>query len=166
MAVVRKFGNDQGGNLAALVAYYAFFSIFPLLLVFVTILGFVLHGHPKAQTSVENSALGQFPVIGTSIHLHSLKGKVSALVIGLVTTLLGSLGVTGAAQNALDQVWAVPFKERPNFLTTRLRGLATLASVGALFVISTAISGAVAGLGGAGFKVAGIVLSLLVNVVL
>ena len=40
--VVKKFGDDQAGYLAALIAYYAFFSLFPLLLVFVTILGFVL----------------------------------------------------------------------------------------------------------------------------
>ena len=58
MAVVRKFGDDQGGNLAALVAYYAFFSLFPLLLVFVTILGFVLQGDPGAQRSVESRCSG------------------------------------------------------------------------------------------------------------
>ena len=57
MAVVKKFGDDQGGNLAALVAYYAFFSLFPLLLVFVTILGFVLQGDPGAAHSISNSVL-------------------------------------------------------------------------------------------------------------
>ena len=74
MAVVKKFGDDQGGGLAALVAYYAFFSLFPLLLVFVTILGFVLQGDPSPQKSVENSVLGQFPVIGGQLHAHALKG--------------------------------------------------------------------------------------------
>ena len=57
-AVIKKFGDDQAGSLAALVAYYAFFSLFPLLLVFVTVLGFVLHGDPSAQKSVANSVLG------------------------------------------------------------------------------------------------------------
>ena len=47
VAVVKKFGDDQGGGLAALVAYYSFFSLFPLLLVFVTVLGFVLQGNPE-----------------------------------------------------------------------------------------------------------------------
>jgi hypothetical protein len=46
MAVVKKFGDDQGGNLAALLAYYAFLSVFPLLLVFTTILAYALHGNP------------------------------------------------------------------------------------------------------------------------
>jgi membrane protein len=163
MAVVRKFGNDQAGHLAALIAYYAFFSLFPLLLVMTTILGFVLAHNPGAQSSVEHSVLGQFPVIGNAIHLHALSGRVSALVIGLVTAVWGSLGVTSAAQNAFDRVWAVPFKDRPDFLKSRVRGLVLLLSLGVVFVASTALSGVVSSLGGAGWKVGGIVVSLLVN---
>jgi membrane protein len=163
-AVVKKFGNDQAGSLAALVAYYAFFSLFPLLLVMVTILGFVLHGDASAQKSVESSVLGQFPIIGKEIQLHSLKGSVVALMIGLVTSLLAGLGVTQAAQNALDRVWAVPYKDRPNFLQSRLRGLGLLASLGLLFLAATIASGLVSGgLGGPLTKVAGIVISLLLN---
>jgi membrane protein len=164
VAVVKKFGDDQGGNLAALVAYYAFFSLFPLLLVFTTILGFVLHDNPSAQQSVENSVLHQLPIIGSQIQLHSLKGSVVALIIGLVTSLLAGLGVTGAAQNAMDRVWAVPFKERPNFLQARLRGLGLLTFLGLLFIISTAASGIVSGgFGGVGDLIMGYVIALIVN---
>jgi len=164
IAVVKKFGNDQAGNLAALVAYYAFFSLFPLLLVFVTILGFVLAGDPSAQKAVEDSVLGQFPIIGDQIHVHSLSGSVPALVIGLVTSLLAGLGVTQAAQNALDTVWAVPFKNRANFWQSRLRGLGLLLSLGLMFLASTVVSGLVSGgLGGTLAKVAGIGISLLLN---
>jgi membrane protein len=164
MAVIKKFSDDQGGSLAALVAYYSFFSLFPLLLVFVTVLGFVLQGNPSAQHSVEQSVLGQFPVIGSQIKVHALEGHAIALVIGLVTSLLAGLGVTQAAQNALDRVWAVPFKHRPSFLQARLRGLALLVSLGLLFLIATVVSGLVTGgLGGPLLKVAGIALSLLLN---
>jgi membrane protein len=164
MAVMRKFGNDQAGNLAALVAYYAFFSVFPLLLVFVTILGFVLQGNTNAQTAIENSVLGQFPVIGSQIKVHALSGNAAALVIGVLTSLLGGLGVTQAAQNAFDRVWAVPFKDRPNFIQSRLRGLTLLVCLGGLFIVSTAVSGLVTGgLGGPLTKIAGIAISLLVN---
>jgi len=164
MAVLKKFGDDQAGNLAALVAYYAFFSLFPLLLVFVTILGFVLQGDPSAQRSVENSVLGQFPIIGQQLHVHALRGRASALVIGIVTSLWAGLGITQAAQNAFDRVWAVPFKERPDFLHARLRGLALLACLGVMFIASTAVSGLVTGgLGGPAAKVAGIAISLVLN---
>jgi membrane protein len=164
LAVVKKFGDDQGGSLAALVAYYSFFSLFPLLLVFVTVLGFVLQGDPSAQESVKHSVLGQFPIIGQRIQVNALHGNAIVLAIGLITSLLAGLGVTQAAQNALDRVWAVPFKRRPNFLQARLRGLALLLSLGLLFLIATVASGLVTGgLGGPLLKVAGIALSLLLN---
>jgi membrane protein len=164
VAVVKKFGDDQGGSLAALVAYYAFFSLFPLLLVFTTILGFILRHDQSAQDAVEKSVLHQLSIIGSQITVHSLQGSVAALVIGLVTSLLAGLGVTGAAQNALDRVWAIPFKERSNFLQARVRGIGLLAFLGLLFIISTAASGIVSGgFGGVGDKIAGYVVAVLVN---
>jgi YihY family inner membrane protein len=163
-AVLRKFGDDGAGGLAALVAYYAFFSLFPLLLVFTTILGFVLRNNPHAQQAVEDSVLHQLPIIGHQIQLHSLKGSVTALVIGLATSLLAGFGVTGAAQRALDTVWAIPHKDRPNFLQSRGRGLGLLTFLGLLFVISTFVSGVVSGgFGGVGDLIAGYVIALVVN---
>jgi membrane protein len=164
LAVFKKFSDDQGGNLAALVAYFAFFSLFPLLLVFVTILGFVLQGDPSSQQSVEHSVTSQFPAIGASLKLSALHGHVLVLIFGIVTSLLSGLGVTNAAQNAMNQVWAVPFKQRPNFIQSRLRGLALLFSLGAMFLIATFASGLVTGgLGGPALKVAGIAFSLILN---
>ncbi len=163
MAVVRKFGNDQAGSLAALVAYYAFFSLFPLLLVMTTILGFVLQHNPSAQKSVEHSVLAQFPVIGGQIKLHSLTGRVSSLVIGLITSVLGGLGVTGAAQNAFDRVWAVPFKDRPDFLRSRLRGLALIGALGLVFIAATAVTGLTSGIHGPLGKIAAVAVGLVIN---
>jgi len=124
-AVVKKFGDDQAGNLAALIAYYGFFSMFPLLLVFVTLLGMLLHGS-SLQTQIQNSVLNQFPVIGTELKLGKLSGNGIALGIGILTALWAGLGVTQAAQNAMNTVWDVPKKERPNFIQSRLRGLVRL----------------------------------------
>jgi membrane protein len=163
MAVIRKFSNDQAGNLAALIAYYAFFSIFPLLLVFTTVLGFVLQGDSHFARSVENSVIGRFPIVGSQISGHALKGKVTALVIGLLGSLWGGLGVTNAAQNAFNRVWAVPFKHRPNYFQARLRGLLLIMSLGVMFVLSVAITGFVTAIGGPLVVVGGYVLSLLLN---
>ncbi len=166
MAVVKKFGDDQGGSLAALVAYYAFFSLFPLLLVMVTILGFVLQHDSHLQTKISGSVLSQFPIIGPQIgkNLTGLHGNVVLLVLGLITSLLSGLGITQAAQNAFDRVWAVPFKERPDFVHARLRGLALLASLGLLFIIATVATGLVSAvLPGALAKIGGIIVSLALN---
>lgn len=67
IAVVYKYFDDQGGYLAALITYYGFLSLIPLLLLMSTILGFVLAGDPQAQHVVLNSALSQFPVIGQQL---------------------------------------------------------------------------------------------------
>jgi YihY family inner membrane protein len=169
MAVVKKFGDDQAGSLAALVAYYAFFSLFPLLLVLVTILSYVLQHDTSSQEAIKTSVLSQFPIIGNDIsrNIHSLHGHVFTLVIGMVTSLLAGLGVTQAAQNAFDRVWAVPFKDRPDFVHSRLRGLLLLVSLGLLFIVATLASGLVTGgLGGPLAKVAGIAISLLLNLAL
>jgi membrane protein len=141
MAVIRKFGNDQAGNLAALIAYYAFFSIFPLLLVFTTILGFVLEGNSSLYNDARNSVLGHFPSI--DLGNQHLTGSVPALIIGLLASIWGGLGVTNAAQNAFDRVWAVPFKDRPDFIHSRLRGLLLLMCLGVLFVGSAVATGIV-----------------------
>ena len=84
-AVVKKFGDDQAGNLAALVAYYGFFSLFPLMLVLVTVLGIVLQGNIELQARIESSALANFPVIGDEIssNVHPLRGSGLALGIGI-----------------------------------------------------------------------------------
>src|SRR6478672_5998325 len=81
-AVLKKFGEDQAGNLAALIAYYAFFSVFPLLLALSTVLGFVLSGHPSWQHSIEHSAFAQLPLISDQNQPAPLNGNIAALVVG------------------------------------------------------------------------------------
>ena len=167
VAVVKKFGDDGAGDQAALIAYWGFFSLFPLLLVFVTVLGFVLVHHPDAQKAVLDSALKDIPLIGGQIKTHSLKGNGLALAIGIVVTLLSGLAVTLSTQKAFDRVYAIPYRRRANFLASRLRGVVSLAILGALQVISTGASGLVAGgIGGEWLTIAGIAISLLLNVAL
>ncbi len=68
VAVAKKFGDDQAGNLVALLAYYAFLATFPLLLALTTILGLVLRDFPRLQRDLLNSAFAEFPIIGAQIH--------------------------------------------------------------------------------------------------
>src|ERR1700684_4008605 len=164
LAVIKKNSDDGGGNLAALMAYYGFFSLFPLLLVFATVLGFVLHGHPGKQASIENAVTKNFPSLGNLIHFNAISGSLAALIIGVLTALYAGLGITNAARNAMDPVWAVPRKDRPSWIQGKLHGVMLLASLGLLFVVSSFASGAVSsGFGGARTKVAGYVISIVVN---
>ena len=164
LAVLKKSSDDQGGNLAALVAYYGFFSLFPLLLVFATILGYALSGHAHTQATLEHSITNQFPSVGKLLPLKHISGSIIALVVGVLTSLYAGLGVTNSAQNLMNTVWAVPHKDRPSFVQQRVRGVGLLAFLGAMFILSTVVTGAVSStFGGIGAKVAGYVISLLVN---
>jgi membrane protein len=165
VAVLRNFSDQGAGNNAALIAYWGFFSIFPLLLLFVTILAFVLHGDATAQHSIEQSVIRQFPIIGQ--HPGFIRRSGAALGIGIVGTLISGLGVTVAAENAFNRVYAVPHRKQPNFLIARWRGLKLLAVVGVLQVVSTIASGLVsAGFGGVFLTIGGIVVSLALNLCL
>jgi YihY family inner membrane protein len=140
-AVIKKLSEDQGGQLAALIAYYGFVSLFPLLLVFVTGLGFVLQGDPHLKEQIVKGAVGQFSIIGDPLRQHSLSGSGVALAVGLVLTLLGGLGIMNTVQFAFNRVWSVPCSKRPDFLMRRLRGLVALVILGVLTIVSTLAGG-------------------------
>jgi len=139
-AVVKKFGDDQGGDLAALVAYYGFLSLFPLLLVLVSVLGFVLQGHSDLADQLSRTALRQIPVLGQDIKAGRLHKSGVGLVVGLVGALYGGLGVASAAQNAMNRVWGVPRKRWPNMVKSLERS-ALLAVAGFGILATTALGG-------------------------
>jgi YihY family inner membrane protein len=164
-AVVKKFDEDDAGSRAALIAYYGFFSLFPLLLVFTTALGFILNGHTALQDKILHSALRQFPIIGDQISTssHSLKGSGLALVIGLVGTLWAGMGVTQAGETAMNAVWNVPARKHPNALFSRLRGLVLLVIFGVGVLATTFLAGF--GTSGAGTlaKIGAIAVAAIIN---
>jgi membrane protein len=168
IAVVRKFGDDQAGNLAALIAYYGFFSLFPLLLVLVTVLGMVLRNNPDLQTRILDSALANFPVIGTEIsrNIDALEGSGVTLAMGIALTLWSGLGVIKATQTAMNTVWNVPFEHRPNFLKSTLRALIMLGVLGVLTLASAAAGTIGGGSSQWWLVVLGLVVSLVVNLFL
>ena len=142
LAVLYKFFEDQGTYQAALLTYYGFVSLFPLLLLLNTGLGYALHGNTHLQQQVLNSALGQFPVIGNQIgeNIHSFHGSTLAVVVGVLGSVYGALGIAQAAQNTLNRIWAVPRYRRPNPLKGRLRSLRLLALLAVGVILTTALA--------------------------
>jgi uncharacterized BrkB/YihY/UPF0761 family membrane protein len=166
-AVVRKFGDDQGGNLATLLAWSAFFALLPLLLVLVTLLGYLLGRHPALHQRVLHSAMTEFPILGTQLaqNVHSLRANGFGLVVGIAGSLWGARGITQAGQYAMAEIWNIPAKERPSFWTRQARGLALLL----VFALGLAATSLLTGLGSLGsrsaaFRVANLTASAGVNV--
>jgi YihY family inner membrane protein len=142
VGVVKKYGDDEAGKHAALLAYYGFLSLFPLLLVFVTLLGYTLANDPELQQQVINAAVAQFPVAGTQIadSINTIRGSGIGLVVGVLGTLWGGLGITQSAQDAMNAVWNIPRRRRPNYWLRLARGLGSLVVLAAAIFAATALA--------------------------
>ena len=140
--VVKKYGDDQGGKKAALLAHYGFLSLFPLLLVFITVLGYALADDPELQQGVIDTLARQFPVLGSQVEssIRSIQGSGVALVVGILGTLWGGLGIVQSFQDAMNDVWNVPRRHRPNFWWRLARGLAALLLVAGEVVAATILA--------------------------
>ncbi|HTR76046.1 MAG TPA: YihY/virulence factor BrkB family protein [Solirubrobacterales bacterium] len=166
LGVVKKFGDDEGGNMVSLIAYRAFFSLFPLLLLLTTILGYVLAGNEGLRREVVDSTLAQFPIIGNQLKGGTLHGSGVALAVGIVGSLLAGLGVVLETEATFDRCWGVQKTDKRGFVGSRLRGIGLLVVLGGLAVVSTVVSGLASGGAdflGAGGKVAGIAIATLLN---
>ncbi|MGI9093466.1 MAG: YihY/virulence factor BrkB family protein [Mycobacteriales bacterium] len=141
LAVLYKYVDDSGGYLAALIAYYGFVSLFPLLLLLSTVLGLVLTGDPGLQQQVLHSALRQFPVVGGQLgEPKRIGGGAAGLIVGVLGSLYGGLGVAQAVQYAMNTAWSVPRNNRPNPFKARGRSLLLLGTAGLAVLGTTALS--------------------------
>ncbi len=143
--VIKKYGDDNGGVLASNLAYSAFVSIFPLLLILTTILGLVASVNPSVRTQVLHAVSGQVPAIGDTL---TGKGGVQVLkrssIIGLIIGFVGLVwGATGLAQAGLftmEQVWNLPGPARPGFVPRLGRAMLFIALLGGGVIVTTGLA--------------------------
>lgn len=168
LATFKKFSEDQSAGLASMIAFWAFFSVFPLLLVAVTVLDLVLSASDKA--SVLTRVADMFPLLDKK-SIHGLTGSWWPLLVGSFTALWSGISVIGTMQNAFNSVWEVPRHERPGKLKQIARSLAVLATIGVGLVLTTFVSSFITSsangvhLGAAG-HVGGYVLAAVLDIVL
>ena len=148
VAVGRKYAEDEAWYRAALIAYYAFLSIFPLLMVAVTVVNVVVRNDPELRQRIVAEILGYVPVVGNNIQIEPLPGSGVTIVLGLLVTLWAGLGVMRVIQVVSNDVWGVPTQDRLGFLAGRARGAIMLVLFGGFFVGITVVSGFVTSTGG------------------
>ena len=143
--MVKKFGDDNANLVVVAMAWYGFLSIFPLLLVVVTLFGFI--GQQSLGTGLVNT-LHKFPVVGSNFNPASgstLHGSTIGLIIGLLGLLYGAQGVTQTVQQAMATVWNIPQTERTGFLPRLGRSLTGLVTIGLAFVVNAFVTGYITG---------------------
>jgi membrane protein len=147
-AVVKKYGDDAGGREAALITYYGFLSIFPLLLLGVAILSRVLAGRPDLRDQLVAAVVPQALRSTVEHSLATLPTSTIPLLVGLIGLLLSGTGVVFSVYQTLNHVAAVPHRSRAGFASRYVRVLVMLVAlllgglaVGALTVVATALPG-------------------------
>jgi YihY family inner membrane protein len=141
--VVKKYGDDNGGVLASNLAYSAFVSVFPLLLVLTTILGLVAANYPSVRADVLNAVAGEVPLIGHTLtgNVHQLEeSSIIGLIVGLVLLIWGTSGLAQAGLFTMEQVWNVPGPARPGYVQRLGRAALFLCLLGGGVIVTTGLA--------------------------
>ena len=142
--VIKKYGDDNGSQLAASLSHAAFVSLFPLLLVLTTILGFVAASNTALRQYVVSAVAGQFPVISHQLshNVHQLRrSSLIGLIAGLLFALWGSSGLAQSGMFAMAQVWNLPGQDRPGYWQRLGRAGLFLLVLGAGVIVTTLLTG-------------------------
>jgi YihY family inner membrane protein len=142
-AVIKKYGDDQGGNQSALLAYFGFLSLFPLLLVLTTFLQIIFKHESHLKTQILTSLNTYFPIIGNQLqaHVHSLGKTGVALAVGILLTLYGAKGVADAFRNCVNTLWHVPQRERDGFFDALAKSFGIILIGGLGFILAAICAG-------------------------
>jgi YihY family inner membrane protein len=145
--VIKKYGDDNGGVLAANLAHSAFVTVFPLLLLLVTVLVKVASGAASLRHEVLKAVAKQFPLIGGELtgNIHALnRSSVITLIVGLLVLVWGATGLAQAGLFTMNQVWNLPGPARPGYLPRLIRAVLFLGVLGVGVIASTLLTGLVA----------------------
>jgi membrane protein len=149
LAVNKKYSDDEAAHHAALLTYYGFLAIFPLLLVLTTVVKLLLRGEGNLQHKILTGATNYIPVIGSQLsqNVHSMKSAGLALAVGVLLTLYGARGVADVFRGGVNHVWQVPYARRTGFPGSLFKSLIIILVGGAGFLAAPIISGYAVGFG-------------------
>lgn len=164
-AVIKKYGEDEAGYWAALLTYYGFLALFPLLMVLTTLTDIIIGNHPHLETTILQGITDYFPLLGNqlSAHIHTLHKSGAALVIGLLLTLYGTRGVADVFRHTVQHIWRIPKTERAGFPKSLFKSLGLIGVGGSGFMVASVSAGLAGAVGhGLGFRGLSIAVNLFI----
>jgi len=146
-ATFSEFGQDKVLRLSAALAYYAIFSIGPLLVIALGVAGLAF-GHETVRQQIEQqlqATVGEAAARTISSMMAAQKHGTSLLttIVGIVALFFGAAGVFGQLQDSLNTIWEV--KPKPGvgiwgFIRARFLSLCMVLGTGFLLLVSLAIT--------------------------
>ncbi len=142
VAVIKRFDEDKAGKQAALVTYYAFVSAFPLLMIFITVLGILAANNPELRDEITATAFQLFPALGSDLqnNVSAIRSTGTGLILQILIVLYGARGLASILQETFNNLWRVGEDKRPGFFGDNLRSLGMMLAVGIGMITGTAIS--------------------------
>jgi len=142
-AIIKKYSQDNCGYQSAVISYYGFLSLFPLLVVFTSLTKLLLKSNSSLREKIVTSTVHYFPIVGNQLQ-HSIHDPTEtgvALIIGLAITLYGARGIASTLQYSLNSIWYIPQFKRPSFIKNLFRSLGIIIVGGAGLLIASIVSG-------------------------
>jgi membrane protein len=143
LAVIKKYNEDSAGRQAALLTYYSFLSLFPLLLILTTITDVVVGKNPHLHNTIISGLTSYFPLLGNQLaaHVNRINASGLAVAVGVLFTLYGTRGVANVFRHGMQDIWDVPKKERDGFPKSLLKSIALVVIGGIGFILASIIAG-------------------------
>lgn len=142
-ATWNEFERDDVGNMAAALTYYAFFSLFPLLIIAVTVTSLVL-GESEARVLIYSNVARVLPgsnqllsdAIEAALGNRTSVGLFAA--VGVVTLIWTASGAFDALDKAVNRAWKT--EKYPSFFVSKLIGFAMMAVLAVIVIASFGIT--------------------------
>ncbi|HEY2382814.1 MAG TPA: YihY/virulence factor BrkB family protein [Terriglobia bacterium] len=139
--------EDKAPRLGAAVAYYAAFSIAPLFVLFMEVMGFFYKGDTlqtvRAQISVMAGANAADAIVAILRGVQNAGGTRTATALSVITLLIAATGMFGQLQDAMNTIWEVTPKPRRfwwDILRTRLFSFLMIVAFSAVLLFSLALT--------------------------
>ncbi len=147
--VIKKYSEDEAGYQAALLTYYAFLSLFPLLLVVTTLTDRFVGRYPHLEAKIISGTTNYFPLLGNQLgsHVHGLHSSGLALLAGILFTLYGARGVAAVFRQGIQHMWHIPINQRPGFPKSTLDNLVIIIVGGVGFTLASLSAGLASAVG-------------------
>ena len=142
-AIFKKYSQDNCGYQSAVISYYGFLSLFPLLIVLTSLTKLILGTASPLRQRISTSTVHYFPIVGNQLQqsIRSPKETGVALIISLIIMLYGARGVATTLQYSLSSLWYIPQFKRPSFIDNLFRSLGIIIVGGAGLLIASIVSG-------------------------
>lgn len=147
-AVFKRYREDHGMWLGSLVSYYGFFSLYPLVMVFVTVSTWLFNDRPKTLQRLLESVWSKVPFADVGVAQAAAQERVEqfsantwVLAMSLLVTLWGGLGVVRVLQDGINTIWGVARFRRPRSVRKILNSAAIIGLLGLGLIGSAVVAG-------------------------